>query len=125
MEQTWFKTKPFTQLEIKEYHSISTRNVHHSATVNDLSVIQALVERIEQIDSNGNMMVSWGPDAQYLTLTFIQENEREVIEVIQQKFKTPSTGFHGRNEQETILYQDIQLLLKAPLKKKAKIINRS
>ncbi|MDB5256878.1 MAG: hypothetical protein JWM14_1573 [Chitinophagaceae bacterium] len=111
MQRTWFKTKAFTALEIEEFQSISKHKVIQSATVSDMSIIQSLVEGIEQIDPNGDMMVSWGPDAQYMTLTFINEKEREVIEVIQQKFKTPSTGFYGRNEQEASLYTTIRTLL--------------
>jgi hypothetical protein len=111
MQRTWFNTKDFTALEIEEFKSISVQQVIRSVVVKDTSVIQSLVDRIEQIDPNGDMMVSWGPDAQYLTLTFANETEQKVIEVIQQKFKTPSTGFHGRNEQEASLYTTVSALL--------------
>ena len=78
----WFKTKEFTTLEIEEFKSISIHKVVKSKIIQDTSLIQSLVEQIEQIDPNGDMMVSWGPDAAYLTLTFTNEKERDVIEIV-------------------------------------------
>ena len=111
MSRTWFKTNAFVTLEIEEFQSISVRKVIKSATIQDIVILQGLVDRIARIDPNGGMMVSWGSDAHYMTLTFKNETETEVIEIIQEKFKTPSTGFHGRNEEETSLCNAIRALL--------------
>ncbi len=111
MQRTWFNTKDFSSLEIIQFQSISKHNVIKSIVINDTTIIQSLVAAIERIDPNGDMMVSWGPDAEHMELILKNETGQEVVEVYQRKFKTPSTGFHGSNELEKSLYQEIEKLL--------------
>jgi hypothetical protein len=109
--RTWFKNNTFKTLDITQFKSISSRDIVKSVTIRSSKSIQSLVQGILQIPVNGDMMISFGPDATYLTLTFKNETEHEVVEVIQRKFKTPSTGFHSSNELEKNLYQEIEDLL--------------
>lgn len=111
MTRPWFKTKGFSTMEIEEFKSISNHTIIKSKIIHDVALVESLVERIEQIDPNGDRMVSWGPDAAHMSLTFQKDDVKEVVEIYQQKFKTPSTGFHGRNELESTLYAYIRSLL--------------
>jgi len=111
MEKSWFKTAPFTSLEIHEFQSISARRLIRSNSFNDPVLIETLVKRIEQIPIDGDMMISFGPDAEYMTLTFTNDIQEEVVELIQRRFKTPSTGFNSSSPLEKELYEEIQRLL--------------
>lgn len=107
----WFNNTSFSSLEIVQYKSISSRDLIKSVTISNSKRIQSLVTGILQIPVNGDMMISFGPDAKYLKLIFKNKTEEETIEVIQHKFKTPSTGFHSSNELEKNLYSEIENLL--------------
>lgn len=112
MERPWFNNPPFKTLEIIQFKSISSRSVIQSQCLTDVKLIQSLVEQIEKIHPHGDMMISFGPDAEYISLTFTNEIQQEVVEIIQRKFKTPSTGFNSSHAFEKELYEKIMVLLK-------------
>ena len=111
--QSWFKNTAFSALEITQFNSISNHGIKKSVLINDPRIIQGLVQGILQLPTDGDMMISFGPDAEHIELVFKNGTEQEVVEVYQKKFKTPSTGFHGANELEKGLYQKIEKLLAA------------
>lgn len=111
MEKTWFNHPPFSSLEIIQFQSISSRSIIESKCLTDAALIQSLVKQIQQIDPNGDMMVSFGPDAEYIRLNFTNNVQQETVEIIQRKFKTPSTGFNSSNTFEKELYEKIMALL--------------
>ncbi|MDF2454841.1 MAG: hypothetical protein K0R51_834 [Cytophagaceae bacterium] len=112
MERLWFNNPPFKTLEIHQFKSISSRSVIQSKCLTDTALVQSLTEQIQQIPPHGDMMVSFGPDAEYISLTFRNDIQDEVIEIIQRRFKTPSTGFNSNNALEKELYEKILALLK-------------
>lgn len=119
-ERPWFKNKNCTVLEIKKYKSISDHKVVAEVSISDLKIVKKIVERIEKIPANGDMMVSFGPDAPHTELIFsCADSKKEIIEIYQKGFKTPSTGFNGDgNEGEKKLQADIMTLLSPALNTK-------
>jgi hypothetical protein len=107
----WFTNTSFTALEITKFKSISSKDIEKSITIRDSKSIQSLVQGILQIPVNGDMMISFGPAAEHIELIFKNGTEKEVVEVYQKKFKTPSTGFHSSNDLEKGLYEKIDNLL--------------
>ncbi len=120
MTRQWFTTKECTALEIKKYKSISVHQVVSAVTIEDSNVVQKILERIEKIPADGDMMKSFGPDAESIDLFFhCGMGSIQKIEIYQKRFKTPSTGFNaGSNETESSLYADIDALLFPDLEKK-------
>ncbi len=112
MERHWFNHTSFKTLEICQFNSISSRSVIQLKSLTDEALIQSLAEQIQEIPPNGDMMVSFGPDAEYISLTFTNDIQQEVVEIIQRKFKTPSTGFNSNSLLEKELYEKIMSLLK-------------
>lgn len=119
-ERPWFKNKDCTALEIKKYKSVSDHKIIASVSIADIKVVKKIVERIEKIPANGDMMVSFGPDAQHTELIFsCQDSTKNIIEIYQKGFKTPSTGFNSDgNEPEKKLREDIMVLLTPTLNTK-------
>lgn len=112
MKRSWFQNKLATSLEIKKFISISDNNIVQSITINDVRIIQSIMDRIEKIPEDGDMMKSFGPDAEQIDLLFCYEKQVQVIQIFQKRFKTPSTGFNSKkNEIEISLYNDIDALL--------------
>ena len=116
----WFNTRECTALEIRKYKSISVHQVVSAVTINDSMAIKKIMERIEHIPAEGDMMKSFGPDAESIDLIFHCAGETtRKVEICQKRFKTPSTGFNsGKNEAESSLYSDIDALLFPELGKK-------
>lgn len=126
MSRPWFNTKECSLLDIKMYQSISRHHVVRAVTVADQNVIASIMDRIETIPADGDMMVSFGPDAEHIELGFTcVGNATQTINIYQKRFKTPSTGFNSRGKStELALYADIDaLLFPAPNKKMLKIKN--
>ncbi|MEO8234449.1 MAG: hypothetical protein ABI549_03450 [Flavobacterium sp.] len=116
--RTWFKNKNYTLLEIVKYKSISNHKIEASISVNDTIAINEIIERIENIPTNGDMMISFGPNTEHIELTFYKEEDCQKIEIYNHRFKTPSTGFNSdKNETESTLYKDIINLLSSNLNK--------
>lgn len=110
--EPWFQTKECQELTIKKYKSISEHQVTASILIKDQPSIQKLIARIESLDPNGDEMISFGPKAESIDLTFQCKDKSQTIEIYQKKFKTPSTGFSSsKSEVESKLYQDIDGLL--------------
>ena len=111
-ERIWFKYKDCTLLEIVKYKSISNHKIEASVSINDIIFINNIIERIQNIPANGDMMISFGPDAEHIELLFYKEKDCQKIEIYNHRFKTPSTGFNSnKNEIELTLYKDIIHLL--------------
>lgn len=112
-KRSWFVHKDFESLTIIRFRSISDRTEEQSRTLQTPALLAELVQLIEHIPPEGDLMISFGPDAAYLQLVFERAGVKEIIEVIQERFKTPSTGFHSRNKEEKELYGFITGLLDA------------
>lgn len=126
MPRLWFNTKDCAVLEIKKYKSISVHQVISAVRIEDQHSVKKIMERIEKIPVDGDMMKSFGHDAESIDLFFHCAGETtQKVEIYQKRFKTPSTGFNsGRNEAESLLYYDIDALLFPDLEKKIlKLIN--
>jgi hypothetical protein len=120
MTRQWFNSKECVALEIKKYKSISAHEITNAVTIEDSKVVEDIMQRIEHIPMVGDMMVSFGPNAERISLFFHCANKTiQTINIYQKRFKTPSTGFNSeRNEAESSLYSDIDALLFPDLKKK-------
>ena len=116
MKHTWFTNKNCTSLEIVQYMSISDHKVKQSVNITDIKVIDDLINRIEKINPQGDMYISFSEEAEEITLLFHSEEAVQRIEIIQGGFKTPSTSFNIRNEKERTLYKDIVALLNQQMK---------
>ena len=113
MDRPWFTRKDFTSLEIRKHKSLADHTIVKAVQITDVGYINKLVGRIEQIPTNGDMMISFSGEAEHMTLLFSSGGQVEVVEVIQKRFKTPSTGFNSRNEFEGGLYGEIDGVLVA------------
>ena len=111
MDRPWFTDKNFTSLEIRKDKSLANHTVVKSVTVTDPDYIGKFAARIEQIPPDGDMMISFSGDAEHIKLIFFSDGQAQEIDVIQKGFKTPSTGFHLKNEYEKELYAEIDALL--------------
>ena len=118
LERQWFKNKNYTLLEIVKYKSISNHKIEVSISINDTIIINKITERIQNIPTNGDMMISFGPDTEHIELAFYKEKDCQKIEIYNHRFKTPSTGFNSdKTEIESTLYKDIINLLSSNLNK--------
>jgi hypothetical protein len=111
MKHTWFTNKNCTSLEIIEYTSISNHKVKRSVNITNIKIIDGLISRIEKINPQGDMYISFSEEAEEIALLFHSEDAVQRIEIIQGRFKTPSTSFNMRSESEQVLYKDIVALL--------------
>jgi len=113
MTRLWFNTEECNALDIKKYQSISVHQVVSTVTIDDSKAVKSIMERIKNIPADGDMMKSFGPDAESIDLVFHCANDTtQKVEIYQKRFKTPSTGFNsGKNETESLLYSDIDALL--------------
>ncbi|MEO6975463.1 MAG: hypothetical protein ABI144_06250 [Gallionella sp.] len=120
MTRPWFSTKECTSLEIKKYKSISVHQIVSAVMIEDSTAVKNIMQRIERIPADGDMMVSFGPDAESIDLFFhCANNTTQKVAIYQKRFKTPSTGFNSEtNETESSLYVDIDALLFPDLEKK-------
>lgn len=120
MTRQWFDTKECIALEIKKYQSISEHQIIRSVTIEDTDVVKKIMARIKKIPTEGDMMISFGPNAESIDLLFHCDNgTKQTVEIYQNKFKTPSTGFNSdKNETETSLYADIDAILFPDIEKK-------
>jgi hypothetical protein len=111
MVRPWFTDKNFTSLIIRKHQSLGDHTELRSVTVTDAAYIGQLAARIEQIPADGDMMISFSGAAPHTTLVFLTGDKAQEIDVIQEGFKTPSTGFNSKNDYEKALYAEIDALL--------------
>jgi hypothetical protein len=112
MNGSWFDNTSCNFLEIKKLKSISDHYVIRSIEIKDAHAIKSLIDRIENIPADGDMMKSFGPDAEEISLLFHCGNKIQEIGIYNKRFKTPSTGFNvGESKTEESLYNDIDALL--------------
>ena len=112
MARPWFDIMDCTILEIKKYQSISVHHVVRAVTIDDVDAIRKIMHRIESLPASGDMMISWGADAESIEMCFRRDNHPDQkIEIYQGRFKTPSTGFNSRNELESSIFFDVEALL--------------
>jgi hypothetical protein len=110
--EPWFTNKNCQKLEIIKYQSLAEQKVVKSVSLQDAKFIEAFMARIEKIPANGDEMISFAGSAQSMELTFYCGQQKQLVEIYQGKFKTPSTGFNSsKNEHETSLFRDIDALL--------------
>lgn len=108
----WFENRNFSTVTITKYTSISKHTVEKSLCIENADFVERLVGRIESILPDGDMMISFGPDAEHVSLTFEGDGGVQIINFYSRKIKTPSTGFHSyRSQHELSIYQDIDALL--------------
>ncbi len=113
MTRQWFTSRECTVLEIRKHQSISVPQVISAVAIEDSKVIQTIMARIESIPVAGDMMKSFGPDAEYIDMLFHDAHGSiQKLGIYQKRFKTPSTGFHGGpSETEAAFHADIDALL--------------
>lgn len=121
----WFTNKNCKTLEIKKFKSVSNHDVTHEILITDVKAVEKIMTRIEKISANGDMMVSFGPDADFTQLIFNCESAdpkvppRQIVEIYQKGFKTPSTGFNSEDKKtERALIDDLFNLLSPDVNKK-------
>lgn len=114
----WFTSKNCQKVELIKYQSISNSKILKSVVIQDPTYMNSLIRRIEQIPTDGEMMASFGPNAQHSQLVFDCENQKQVIEIYNAGFKTPSTGFNStQGEVEKTLIRDVATLLEPDFQK--------
>lgn len=113
MSKPWFINTHCNEIILKKLASIANDKVLSEVAIRDKSVIKNIMERIEGIPVNGDEMKSFGSEAENIELVFsFENNQKSQIDIINKRFKTPSTGFNSRgNEIEASLYRDIDGLL--------------
>lgn len=112
--RAWFEKKDFLVLRITQYTNISNPHVEKMLLIEDIAVVKHFVEVIEAISPNGDMMISFGPGAEHIELSFENGVHTEKINFYQRKLKTPSTGFNSaKSREEQELYKEVESLLKS------------
>ncbi|PKO46552.1 MAG: hypothetical protein CVU29_05750 [Betaproteobacteria bacterium HGW-Betaproteobacteria-22] len=112
VKNVWFEHTDCKLLNINKFKSISDHRITHTVTISDSNTINNFIARISAIPTDGDMMISFGPNAEAIDLEFDCENKIQTIEIYGKGFKTPSTGFNSdKSEIEETLYQDIDALL--------------
>jgi hypothetical protein len=111
MDRSWFTDRNFTSFEIRKNKSLADHTVVRSVTITDVGYIGKLADRIAQIPPNGDMMISFSGAAEHIELVFYSGDKVQEIDVIQKGFKTPSTGFNTKNDDEKGLYAEIDAVL--------------
>lgn len=112
MSNVWFNNTNCSVLKINRLQSISERKIIQTITIDDPDAINHFINRISRIPANGDMMKSFGPNAEEIDLIFHCGNEKQVISIFEHQFQTPSTGFNAeKNTVEEDLYRDIDALL--------------
>jgi hypothetical protein len=108
----WFQSEDCQSLTIQKMKSISDHKVVASAKIEDPKVLQNLIRMIKLVPADGDMMVSFGPDAAETELNFTCSGKQETLYVYGRGFKTPSTGFNSdKKEEEKVLVAGIEGLL--------------
>jgi len=111
MNRSWFQHKNSTRLDIY-IHKIHEDKMVPDIVIEDHKAIQSLMDRIELLPADGDQMKSFDLDTEEIDLCFYFEGRCQQIDIYRKKFKTPSTGFNSKiNEQEEKLYNDITSLL--------------
>lgn len=112
MLRPWFENRNCSAVTITKYTSISKHTVEKSLSFENTDFIEGLVGRIERILPDGDMMISFGPDAEHIELCFEIEGLIQKIHFYSKKIKTPSTGFNSfRSQDELSIYRDIDAIL--------------
>ena len=107
----WLLKKQWHSLEITKYKSISNQQIKKSIQINDPAFIKRLAEKIEELPSDGPIMIKFGPSAKLIELLFEADGQIQIIRIIEKGFQTPSTGFNEPNNPELALYEEIHRLL--------------
>ncbi|MES2965728.1 MAG: hypothetical protein V4760_17735 [Bdellovibrionota bacterium] len=114
----WFSAPRFETLEITMQKSIGNPKVVRRVRITDPQFIAALVSRIQRLPTNGEEMVKFGPSAPYTLAVFSNGPDRESIEIISGKIKTPSTGFNPTSDEESSIVADVETLSSPALGRK-------
>lgn len=113
MSQPWFSHSDCDEIRLRKLKSLSDDKVISEVIIRDKSAIKNFMERINAIPAQGDEMKSFGSEAEHVELVFsFSNNQKNQIDIINRRFKTPSTGFNSDdNEVEASLYRDIEGLL--------------
>ncbi|WP_445458269.1 hypothetical protein [Flavobacterium sp. HNIBRBA15423] len=112
MKKTWSLNRKCTSLEIIKYNSISDHKIKKSVKIEDNKFINRLMDDIEQIPADGDMMKSFGSEAEQIDLIFSGNNQVQILQLYEKKIKTPSTGFNStKSDLEKKLSDDVETLL--------------
>ncbi len=113
MSKSWFIHTNCNEIILRKRTSISDHQVLSEIAILDKFAINNIIKKIEKIPANGGEMKSFGSDAEHIELVFgFENNQKDHIDIINKRFKTPSTGFNSiGNQVEANLYRDIDGLL--------------
>ncbi len=107
-KKQWFRHKDYTSFQIQKHRSISEHEIIASVTINDVSAVRNLMNKIEKLPAEGEMFKSFGDDVEHIDIVFICAHNTQTIEIYNHMFKTPSTAFNGLDNQDQIsLYKEI------------------
>src|SRR6185312_10536447 len=107
-ERKWFDKLGCEKMRITQYKSASQKETE-KVTISDMEYIKSFQTEINQLPTEGDIMISMGPAAHYLTLEFSCAGKNEVIEFYNSKIKTPATSFYSKtNASEQNIWQEIQ-----------------
>lgn len=118
--EPWFKNPDCVELNIIKYKSISNSTAVAAVAIKDKAVVQEFMQRINSLPANGDEMIDMGPKAARTTLSFsCANNSVQMIEFLNKKIKTPSTGFlSAKNSDEENLYRDIDAIVQPDFNKR-------
>ena len=123
MTRKWFDQENYTALEIIEWKDLRSRKVVAQVYIEDEHFIQRLKERIEQIPTEGDMMISWSVKARQIALVFSNEDTEKQHDIYESSLQTPSTGFHHKTEKrEAQIVADVRALLHPELGKPVPVV---
>jgi protease II len=112
MSMPWLKNKNCIVIEIKKFKSISNCLVVDSIIITDTETIHQIINKIEQIPSNGSEMIEFNQNAERIDVLFYSKSDPQRIQIIAGSFKTPTTGFNSlKGAMEIDLYNEIKTLL--------------
>lgn len=107
-DRKWFDQLGCEKMQITQHKTAAQKEIE-KVTINDIEYIKSFQTEINQLPTEGDIMISMGPAAHYLTLEFSCAGKNEVIEFYNSRIKTPATSFYSKtNTSEQNIWQEIQ-----------------
>lgn len=113
----WFNSDNYEKVRVIEFKSVSDLKILKEVTISDLEFIKSLQAHINNLPTHGDMMISMGPNAQYLKLEFQAQDKIDTIEFYNKQIKTIATSFYSDIEdikKEKLVWAEIRALVEKP-----------
>ena len=107
----WFKQMNCEELTISKFNNLKSKKAEFILSVKDKDYITSLQISIQQLPTEGDMMVDMSEESEFVSLDFKCGSNHDVIEFYEGSIKTPATSFYVRsNKLELPVWNEIKSL---------------